>query len=486
MKTRKNKPMAVYWINLERSKERRENMVEILKDKTFDTMTKHRVEAIDGKKMTEQKLRSMFTIDLTKHTIIEYCCLLSHLKALKQFSKSDSTLALILEDDVCLDFKPYWQESIKDCIHNAPPDWELLQISYIVYDEFPKKMYTPYTQKYGGAFSYVVNKKGVLRFLKQFHLDENPHVADYVLFHQMKTFTYKYPFFVSTSKDSEIHKDHIEKYHLPSKKKLETYLSKQPFPLKQDILFVTAFKNIKRDQWKVNSRTIETYIKNFIILTKLPYTLVVYVEPEIKKQIPFLHNVIVRDFNEVSTFYDAFLEKDKQIMKSNSYQSKIPENRKIHPEHLYSEYNFINHSKINFVSHTKKIFPHYAFYSWVDFGFSGHLKNIPCPIDVSSLPKKIIYQTMNKPISISEEEMLTKDDVYFAGSAFVIHHSLVELFEQKWKKKIKEWQKRGITDDDQNLVLQLYLDDPSLFYTVYHKEWRMLYSLLTPSKKLCT
>ena len=255
-------------------------------------------------------------------------------------------------------------------------------------------------------------------------------------------------------------------------------------PLK-DILFVTAFKNIHRDQWKVNSRSVEEYLKNFMILTKLPYTLVVYVEPEIKKQIPVLPNVIVRDFDEVDTFYDKYLEKDKQIIKSKTYQSMVPSQRKIHPEHLYSEYNFINHSKINFVSHTKHLYPHYAFYSWIDFGFSGFLKNIPCPLSVSSLPKKVIYQIKNKPISITAEEMLTRYEVYFAGSAFIIHHSLVELFEKKYEQKIREWQSHSITDDDQNLVLQLYLDEPSIFHTVYHKDWRMLYSLLTPSKKLC-
>ena len=40
MKTRKHKPMAVYWINLERSKERRERMIELLKDSAFDGMKK--------------------------------------------------------------------------------------------------------------------------------------------------------------------------------------------------------------------------------------------------------------------------------------------------------------------------------------------------------------------------------------------------------------------------------------------------------------
>ena len=473
MKTRKSRPMAVYWINLDRSTERRKNMLTLLKDSTFDGMSKHRVEAVDGTKMTEEKLRTIFPIDLKKYTIKEYSCLLSHLKALTQFSKSDSSLALILEDDVCLDYKPYWQITIQECIRNAPADWEILQISSNRYKKTdPTSLYSS-TVKYTGAYSYVVNKKGVLRFLKQFHLDKS-HEADYVLYDQMKSYTYKYPFFTYTAKDSELHPHHIKKYHLPSKKRLEEYLSTRHLPLKQEMLFVSAFKNINRDQWKHFSRGMEEYVKRFISLAKLPYTLVVYVEPDVKKIIPFIPNVIVRNLDEVETFYDTFLERDKQIMKSKAYQSMIPEERKHHPEHLYSEYNFVNHSKINFVSHTKDLYPHYAFYSWVDFGFLGKIPSI----QVSSLPKKIIYQTMMEPISITEEEMLSKDDTYFPGSAFIVHHSLVKIFEQKWKKKLIEWQKKNITDDDQNLVLQLYLDDPSLFHTVNHKKWFKLYSLL--------
>jgi len=254
---------------------------------------------------------------------------------------------------------------------------------------------------------------------------------------------------------------------------------KRRVPLKQEILFVTAFKNIHRDQWKNASRSVEDYLKHFSVLSKLPYTLVVYVEPDIKKRIPLLSNIIIRDFHEVDTFYNAFLKRDKQIMKSKTYQSKIPEKRKVNPEHLYSEYNLINHSKINFISNTKQLYPDYDFYSWVDFGFSG-FNDVPRAISVSSLPKKVIYQIMNKPIMISAEEMLAKDEVYFAGSAFIIHYSLVETFEKKWKKKLIEWQKKGITDDDQSMVLQLYLDDPSMYHTVFSKKWRELYSLLTP------
>jgi hypothetical protein len=39
---------------------------------------------------------------------------------------------------------------------------------------------------------------------------------------------------------------------------------------------------------------------------------------------------------------------------------------------------------------------------------------------------------------------------------------LVENFETLWENKLIEWQEKYITDDDQNLVLQLYFDNPYL------------------------
>ena len=494
MKTRKSRPMAVYWINLDRSTERRENMLALLKDPVFDGMAKHRVKAYDGGDPTdEKKIRSMISILPLEEKVImkEYACLLSHLKTILLFSRSDYEYALVLEDDVSLEYKPYWNTTFMECIRGAPRDWEIIQLC-INENTLPKQLYS--SEHHYSCAAYMICKRGAKKLMQIYHsnyFNLDPTIrptADEYVYKATKTYVYRYPFFTFANKDTTIFLK-TESKELTSrgnrKQTLQHALKTRRFPLKQDILFVTAFKNIHRDQWKVHARSVEEYLNNFMILTKLPYTLVVYVEPEIKKQIPLLPNVIVRDFDEVDTFYDKYLERDKQIMKSEAYQSMVPERRKIHPEHLYSDYNFINHSKINFVSHAKHLYPHYAFYSWVDFGFSGVLKNIPCPIRVSSLPKKVIYQTMNTPISISEEEMLASEDVYFAGSAFIVHHSLVDPFEKKYEQKIKEWQTRGITDDDQNLVLQIYLDDPSFFHTVYHKNWRMLYSLLTPSKKLC-
>jgi len=228
MKTRKRKPMALYWINMDRSKDRRENMLNILKDPVFDDMQKYRVKAIDGNNITKKKLNSTFENINETQTIKEYCCLWSHLKALHQFFKSPYSTALILEDDVSLEYKPYWKESLQSCIDHAPPDWEILQLSYMLFPTktFPTKMYTnAKDHMYNGTAAYIVNKKGVRKFLMSRMFDKNiKHVSDEYLYLKMNSYTYKYPYFTYTGKDSNLHTDHIDKIHKPSKEKIGLWL----------------------------------------------------------------------------------------------------------------------------------------------------------------------------------------------------------------------------------------------------------------------
>ena len=253
-----------------------------------------------------------------------------------------------------------------------------------------------------------------------------------------------------------------------------------------NIIFTTAFKYINRNNWHHYQRSTQQYFNGFLNLaTHIPYKLIVYVEDSIKEQLiqkrDFNSNIIFVDLNSVDTFYNKFLEKDKTIMESSIYQEKIPDDRKINPEHIYSDYNLINHSKINFVRNTKSLFPNYSFYAWIDFGgFNNDTENIPKSLNTDLLPKKIIYQCINHPPGhrIDEDEMLASHTIFFAGSTFIVYTDLVETFEELWGKKIAEWQERYVSDDDQNLILQLYFDSPHLFHKIIYWEWYSLYKLL--------
>ena len=64
-----------------------------------------------------------------------------------------------------------------------------------------------------------------------------------------------------------------------------------------------------------------------------------------------------------------------------------------------------------------------------------------------------------------------------AGSQFVVHRDLVEPFASLYEAKIVEWHQKGICDDDQNLVLQVYFDNRALFELFPSDEWFSLFRL---------
>ena len=254
-----------------------------------------------------------------------------------------------------------------------------------------------------------------------------------------------------------------------------------------EIIFTTAYKDINRKNWDHYKATNEYYINYFnTLVDNIKYKLIVYVEDDIKNKFlnskQFNDNIIFKNLNDVDTFYNKYIEIDKKIINSDIYKKKIPEWIKHSPEHLYSEYNLINHSKINFVQHTRYLYPDYKFYAWIDFGrMNEDVDNVPKNLNISLIPNnKITYHFVNEPPinRESEDQMLTQHVVYLLGSSFIVPSDLVAPFKNLWEDKLIDWQKRYITDDDQNLVLQLYFDNPELFNKIKHDKWYNMYSTL--------
>jgi GR25 family glycosyltransferase involved in LPS biosynthesis len=235
---------AIYYINMDKSVERNNLMKKVLQDKVFDTMKKHRITGVNGTRkdilpFLASNLKNMYN----KNPKI-YACLLSHLFALLEFSKSNYDIALIVEDDLSLEYKKYWQEDLNTCVKNAPSDWEIIQVSYLC--KIPKQLYTHWNNHFCSA-AYIVNKKGVLSFLKQQYINNQfvlkqtkYHEADRYLFKHMKTYVYQYPFFTFTNKDSTMNikskslkPKYIKTLHLPCKQKVEAMLKKRKITIKK-------------------------------------------------------------------------------------------------------------------------------------------------------------------------------------------------------------------------------------------------------------
>jgi GR25 family glycosyltransferase involved in LPS biosynthesis len=201
---------VIYWINLNRSHDRRQRMEQMFKDPVFKGKKIVRVSAVDGKAPNiDQVLNANFEgMQPDKFTKVEYACTLSHMNTIKQFSESTYDTALIMEDDMTLEFKPYWKKSVKQIMENAPSEWDIIQLCYITSNTIPNKIYTKNPGNIYSTGAYLINKK-----YKPPPKVLNPntkHSADDYLFTLSNTYVYKYPMFIyGDSETSTIHPDHF-------------------------------------------------------------------------------------------------------------------------------------------------------------------------------------------------------------------------------------------------------------------------------------
>lgn len=218
---------AIYWINLDRSPDRTENMLDLFQDDAFLKVPTYRFSAVDGKSDNIDNL-----IDVKEKTITdgEYGCLLSHLEIMREFSKSNYDVALILEDDTTLEFKPYWKKDLKDVIANAPSDWEIIMLCYISND-IPKDEYTYNKNQYWSTLAYVINRPGATRIINDIYRDGKYHLeseinneADQYIFQKVRTYVYKYSYFIyKYGETSTLHQRAVSRHDL-SRQRIENML----------------------------------------------------------------------------------------------------------------------------------------------------------------------------------------------------------------------------------------------------------------------
>ena len=219
----------VYWINLDRSPDRRESMEELFNDSAFDNIQTTRFRAVDYKDRDVYKHFNLNEVGI-RNNRPEYACFLSHLESIRTFANSnlpDSAVALIMEDDATLEYKPYWKKSISDVIKSAPSDWQIITLNYMFSEgvRIPNvnkfAEYEPNNGRFVSALAYLIRKSTAKEYMNlmytngRYHLNLNMvlHHADVYLFNTLNTYAYKYPYFTyKTDNDSYLHPDDLDNH----------------------------------------------------------------------------------------------------------------------------------------------------------------------------------------------------------------------------------------------------------------------------------
>ena len=254
----------IYWINLDRCIKRRQNMESML---SLLPIKNERIIAIDGKNELDENIYGKFICDEFKLNKLEYACTLSHLNTIKKFNESEHNIALIMEDDMTLEFKKYWTKSIEQVINEAPKDWEIIMLTYIYHNKLDN-IYTLNDKYIASAGAYLINKKGSKKLMDLISVNDNYkllnkcHHADHYIYSLLKTYVYKYPYFIyKTDNNSLLHPEHL-KGHMYSKKLIiDMYKHKLLNTMSQDMYKHKLLNTMPQD--KINHR-----LQNFIYMKK--------------------------------------------------------------------------------------------------------------------------------------------------------------------------------------------------------------------------
>lgn len=149
---------GVYYINLDRSSDRRRFMNDQFHNLDLNSDKVHRLRAVNGKNLPSYSFINKYTWS-NYMTNSRIATTLSHLKAIKAAYDNGDNHAIICEDDVSWVFVPLWECTLMEKIEALPADWLIYRLSTM----HPKWKGGPFTyykdHKTYGAQAYVVNRK---------------------------------------------------------------------------------------------------------------------------------------------------------------------------------------------------------------------------------------------------------------------------------------------------------------------------------------
>ena len=142
----------VYYINLDRSLQRREELEKALR---YYGVEAQRIAAVDAHKDPYSYLIG----DLPENmSAPELGCTLSHLIAIRRYLESNTQdYAIIIEDDLDFSTCTNWPFSFEQLLSKAPYNWDVLQLAIINAQEFIVNLHRR-TSADGSTGCYVINR----------------------------------------------------------------------------------------------------------------------------------------------------------------------------------------------------------------------------------------------------------------------------------------------------------------------------------------
>ena len=161
-----------YYINLDRSKDRKKHIEEQIK--TYKVSNIERVKAFDGSKIKDLKVGEIdgYRYKNTKTPNCkksELAITLSHILAINKAFEKNNEHAIIMEDDIDFLLMPYWNLNFNDLLKDIPRDCDILLLAHSGIEKNIKVVSNKIKPTRVSGVCYLVTKKGMEKINKYYN-----------------------------------------------------------------------------------------------------------------------------------------------------------------------------------------------------------------------------------------------------------------------------------------------------------------------------
>ena len=158
----------IYFINLEKSKDRLSYITSQLNDISIPS---ERFSAVDGSKLNKEQLIENGILHTDKMMIGAVGCSLSHINLWKKINRSKDKYSLVLEDDIIID--PKFEEKVNGYINQINGDFDILYLggSNIYGRKISENIIKPEisidsSTRNTGMYAMLINRRVIPKLLK--------------------------------------------------------------------------------------------------------------------------------------------------------------------------------------------------------------------------------------------------------------------------------------------------------------------------------
>ncbi len=247
----------------------------------------------------------------------------------------------------------------------------------------------------------------------------------------------------------------------------------------KNVIIVSAYQNLKRHSWSDQynvptwlDRSQDDYHNYFRNLCQLKNRICVFSDSLTTIDICKTNSKVSVQPLSSSRITTPSETQINAVQVSNKYREIIHHHHINDPECKIPGYVSITNRKVNFIKAAFNKYGSNSDYVWIDYGYFRSENNLPSDRKFRVFDDdKIKLFNLQSPQKFNLAKAITRGTVFISGCMIYVPGNLVEYAYQEWEASKQYLYEAQIVDDDQTLLLAMYLRNSKFYHLTKMPNW---------------